>query len=95
MTATVLTAIDLKQYRVFSMICYIGMGLSVIFFLPQAIAVLSPIGFGFLLAGGIAYTIGAILFGIGRKVKWMHSVFHLFVIAGSMLQMITVAFHIL
>ena len=94
-TATVLTAIDLKRYRVFSMVCYIGMGWSVILFLPQTITALSPIGFGFLLAGGIAYTIGAILFGIGRKVKWMHSVFHLFVIAGSMLQMITVAFYVL
>ena len=93
--ATVLTAIDLRRYRVFSMICYIGMGWSVIFFLPQAMEVLGASGFCFLLAGGIAYTIGAILFGIGSKVKWMHSVFHLFVIAGSMLQMITVAFYVL
>ncbi len=94
-TATVLTAIDLRRYRVFSMICYIGMGWSVIFFLPQAMEVLRVSGFYFLLAGGIAYTIGAILFGIGCKVKWMHSVFHLFVIAGSMLQMISVAFYVL
>lgn len=93
--ATVLTAIDLKKYRVFSMICYIGMGWSVIVFLPQTIAVLSPAGFLFLLAGGIAYTVGAILFGLGKRLRWMHCVFHIFVVLGSLLQLITVLFYVL
>lgn len=93
--ATVLTAIDLKKYRVFSMICYIGMGWSVIVFLPQTVAVLSSVGFWFLLAGGIAYTVGAILFGLGKRLRWMHSVFHIFVVLGSMLQLITVLFYVL
>ena len=93
--ATTLTAIDLKQYKVFSMICYVGMGWSVIFFLPQTVAVLGNAGFGFLLAGGIAYTIGAVLFGLGKKLPWMHSVFHIFVVLGSVLQWITVFFYVL
>lgn len=93
--AVTLTAIDLHRYKVFSMICYIGMGWSIIFFLPQALQVLGPWGFGYLLAGGIAYTVGAILFGIGSKVKWMHSVFHIFVILGSVLQAIAVMFFVL
>lgn len=93
--ATTLTAIDLKQNRVFSMICYVGMGWSVIFFLPQTLAVLGNAGFGFLLAGGIAYTIGAVLFGLGKKLPWMHSVFHIFVVLGSVLQWITVFFYVL
>lgn len=88
--AVTLTAIDLKKYKVFSMLCYIGMGWSVIFFLPQTYAVLGAGGFGFLLAGGIAYTIGAVLFGLGSKLRWMHAVFHLFVILGSMLQLVCV-----
>ena len=88
--ATVLTAIDLRAYRVFSMICYIGMGWGIIFFLPQTMQILPPTGFWFLLAGGIAYTIGAILFGMGKRIKWMHSVFHIFVVLGSMLQLITI-----
>jgi len=88
--AVTLTAIDLRKFRVFSMICYIGMGWSVIFFLPQTLAVLGANGFGFLLAGGIAYTVGAILFGLGRKLRWMHAVFHLFVIFGSLLQLICI-----
>lgn len=94
-TATTLTAIDLKKYRVFSMICYIGMGWSIIFFLPQAMDVLSPAGFWILFAGGIAYTIGAVLFGLGKHLKWMHSVFHIFVILGSVLQFITILIYVL
>ena len=93
-TATTLTAIDLKKYRVFSMICYIGMGWSIIFFLPQAMDALSPAGFWILFAGGIAYTIGAVLFGLGKHLKWMHSVFHIFVILGSVLQFITIILYV-
>ena len=92
--AITLTAIDLKKYNVFSMICYIAMGWGIIFFLPQAVEVLGGTGFGFLLAGGIAYTIGAVLFGLGKKIKWMHSIFHIFVILGTVLQMVTIAFYV-
>ena len=88
--AVTLTAIDLKKYTVFSMICYIGLGWSIIFFVPQAVAVLTKPGFMWLLAGGIAYTIGAILYGIGAKKHWMHSVFHIFVVLGSLLQFLAI-----
>ena len=91
--AVTLTAIDLKKYEVFSMICYIGMGWAVIPFWRQTLGVLGPAGFGFLLSGGIAYTIGAILYGIGSKVKWMHSVFHIFVVLGSLLQLVAILFY--
>ena len=93
--AVTLTAIDLKKYNVFSMICYIGMGWAVLPFLPQAMAVLTKPGFYYLLSGGIAYTIGAILYGIGSKKRWFHSVFHIFVVLGSLLQLIAVAFYAL
>ena len=46
-----------------------------------------------LLSGGIAYTIGAVLYGIGGKKKWMHSVFHIFVILGALLQFFAVLFY--
>jgi len=93
--ATVLTAIDLKQYRVFSMICYIGMGWAIIPFAKVVMQVLTKSGFYLLLAGGIAYTIGAVLYGIGSKKKWMHSVFHIFVDIGSLLQFLCVAMYAL
>ena len=91
--AVTLTAIDLKKYNVFSMICYIGMGWAVIPFARQALEVLTMPGFLLLLFGGIAYTIGAVMYGIGSKHKWMHSVFHLFVILGSVLQFFAVFFY--
>ena len=84
--AVTLTAIDLKKYNVFSMICYICMGWAVLPFTGQARHVLGEGGFMLLLSGGIGYTIGAILYGIGSKVRWMHSVFHIFVVLGSLLQ---------
>ena len=90
LTAATLTAIDLKAFRVFSMICYIACGWGIIFFLPQCVAVMTARGFGLLLTGGIAYTVGAILFGLGTKLRWMHSVFHIFVVLGSFFQFLAI-----
>ena len=93
--ATVFTAIDLKKYRVLSMICYIGMGWCIIIATKTAIEALALPGMLWLLAGGIAYSVGAILYGLGVKHKYMHSVFHLFVVAGSILQFICIIFYVL
>ena len=72
------------------MACYVGMGWCVIPFWRQTLQVLTIPGFLLLLSGGIAYTIGAILYGLGKKRKWMHSVFHIFVVLGSVLQFLSV-----
>ena len=93
--ATTLTAIDLKKYNVFSMICYIGMGWAILPFWRQTANVLTQAGFLWLLFGGIAYTIGAILYGIGSKKRWMHSVFHIFVVFGALLQFFAILFYAL
>ena len=94
-TAAVFTAIDLHNYRVLSMICYIGMGWGILLFLPQLMSVIATPGFLLLLAGGIAYTIGAVLYGIGSRKRWMHSVFHVFVLAGSLLQFLSILLYVL
>lgn len=91
--AVTLTAIDLKKFNVFSMICYVGMGWAIAPFIPQTIHALSYSGFMLLLSGGIGYTIGAILYGIGSKVHWMHSVFHIFVVIGSFLHFLSIFFY--
>lgn len=93
--ASSLTAIDLRKFRIFSMICYIFMGWCIIFFIPQAFEVLGKSGFLLILWGGIAYTVGAVLFGIGAKVHWMHSVFHIFVVMGSLLQYLGIILYVL
>ena len=90
--AITLTAIDLEKYNVFSMVCYIGMGWMALLFVPQLTAALTAKGFYWLLAGGIAYTVGAVLYGLGSRKKWLHSVFHIFVVLGSFLQFIAIYF---
>ena len=93
--ATTLTAIDLRKYRVLSMVCYIGLGWAILPFVRQVTEVLTPVGFCLLLLGGISYTIGAVLYGIGSRKKWMHSVFHIFVLLGSILQFFAVLLYAL
>ena len=93
--AITLTAIDLKKYNVFSMSCYIGMGWAILPFLRQVYQLMTPAGFYLLLSGGIAYTIGAVLYGIGSKKHWMHSVFHIFVVLGSLLQFFAIYLRVL
>ena len=94
-TAATLTAIDLKKYRVFSMCCYILMGWSIILFPGKCMQVMTMPGFVLLLVGGIVYTVGAVLYGIGSKRKWFHSVFHIFVVGGSLLQFLSILFYAL
>lgn len=93
--AVVLTAIDLERYKVFSMVCYVGIGWAIVPFWRETLEALTLPGFLFLLSGGIAYTIGAVLYGLGKKKKWMHSIFHIFVVLGSVLQWLAVVFYAL
>ena len=93
--AIVFTAIDLKKYAVLSMICYIGMGWCVVLAADPVLKTIPVPGLIWLLAGGIAYTMGAILYGLGRKHRYMHSVFHLFVLAGSILHFVCIFVYII
>jgi len=81
----VLNSIDLKSTKKFSMICYLVMGWCIIVKFNVLLQGLHRIGLILLLAGGIAYTIGACFYGIGKKKKYMHSIFHMFVLAASIL----------
>lgn len=88
--AVTLTAIDLEKYKLFSMICYLGMGWCIIFSIRTAYIALGETLFWLLLAGGICYTLGAVLFKIGAKIRYFHSVFHIFVLLGSLCHTICV-----
>ena len=90
----ILNAIDLKKYKKFSMICYLGMGWAIIFKANLLPVLLPTGGLVLLVSGGIAYTIGAILYGIGKKHKWMHSVFHLFILLGSLLHFFCILLYV-
>lgn len=92
-----LNAIDLKKYNVFSIICYLTQGWCIILTGKAAIDAIGTKGFFWLLMGGVAYTIGAVLYGIAGKknVRYMHSIFHIFVVMGSFLQFIAILFYVL
>lgn len=90
----VFNSIDLKKYKTFSMICYLAMGWCIIIkgnVLPK---LLGTTGFILLVAGGVVYTIGAVLYGLGKKHKWMHSIFHLACVLGSLLHVLCVLFFV-
>ena len=82
------TAIDLNKYKVFSMVCYMAIGWCIIFKLPLLISAIGWGGFALILGGGILYTIGAILYG--REKPFMHCVFHVFVILGSICHILAI-----
>ena len=89
-----LNAIDLEKYEKISLVLYLVMGWMIVFSIKTLIQKLNPIGFYLLLAGGIAYTIGAILYGIGAKKPYFHSIFHFFVLLASILQFCAVLYAI-
>lgn len=89
-----LNAIDIKKYKLFSMISYLGMGWCVILTANLLPKLLGISGLVLLLLGGIAYTIGAVLYGVGKKKKYIHSVFHLFILLGSILQFFTIMLYV-
>ena len=93
--AATFTAIDLKKYSVLSMVCYIGMGWCIVIAAKTAIEAIALPGLMWLLAGGISYTVGAVLYGLGKKKRYMHSIFHLFVVLGSVLQFVCIAVYVL
>ena len=85
-----LNAIDLRRFRVISMIAYILMGWAIIFVFPVAVLVMARPGLAYVFWGGVSYSVGAILYGIGSKRPWFHSIFHIFVLLGSLLQFLGV-----
>lgn len=83
-------AINLEKYKKISMVCYLLMGWMVIFTLKPAIDAVTAKGMIILAIGGILYTVGAIIYGIGKYKKYMHSVWHFFVLGGSIVQFFTI-----
>lgn len=89
-----LNSIDLKKYRIFSMICYLVMGWCIIVKINILPTLLGMKGFLLLLAGGIIYTLGACFYGIGRKHKYIHTVFHICVLVGNFLQFLCILLYV-
>ena len=93
--AITLTAIDLDRYKYFSLACYIILGWIGIIAVIPAVRALGAGGSILFLAGGISYTLGSVLYMIGKKKRYGHSVFHIFILLGSLLHLFAVVFYVL
>ena len=90
-----LNAIDLEKYHRFSAFCYLLMGWSIVLAWKAAPYVASKGGLWLLFAGGIAYTVGSLFYYLLEKTRYMHSVFHLFVVAGSIFHFLYILLYII
>lgn len=89
-----LTVINLERFKKLSMICYIGMGWAVVFAFQPLAEALDPTGLLLMLAGGVAYMLGLIFYA-WKRCRYMHSVWHFFVLAGSALHFISIFLYVL
>ena len=91
----VFNAIDLEKFSKISFICYLVMGWAVVMAIKPIIASVAKGGLILLLAGGITYSLGAVFYALGAKKKYIHSVWHVFVIIGSVLHFFSVFFYVI
>ncbi len=90
-----LTAINLEKFKVLGMIFYIALGWCILPVLPKLLTIMGKGGVIFLFLGGVSYTVGAVLYGVGKKKRYMHSVFHIFIVVGSLLHFFCILFYVL
>ena len=93
-TAIAMNVINLDRFEKFTLIIYVVMGWTAVTVLKDIVFALSLPAFLLLLAGGISYTVGLIFYKMHR-IRYMHSVWHLFVTMGSLLHFLCVVIYVL
>lgn len=80
-----LNSINIQKYKKLSMVLYLAMGWMILFTIKSLVKSVDIACIYLMLSGGFIYTIGTIFYVIGKKKKYMHSIFHFFVLAASIL----------
>lgn len=93
-TGIILKLFFTGRFDLVSTLMYVFMGWIIVFDLGSLIDKSSPDGLFWLVAGGVAYTLGAILYSI-KKIKFNHAIFHVFVLLGAFCHFVSVYFYIL
>ncbi len=83
-----------KRYEKWSLLLYLGMGWLVLIAIKPMLSSVESGGLWLLLAGGVAYTLGAAFYA-WEKLDYNHAIWHLFVLAGSLLHFLSVFFYLL
>ena len=86
---TIVSFIHLKEHSNLETFCFVGMGLSVLVAFKPLMDSVSAAAVIWLIAEGVSYITGAVFYSLNKK-KYMHSVFHFFVLAGSVCHIIAV-----
>ena len=84
-----------KTVKKLSLITYLAMGWSALVAIVPIIQNIHPMGILWTLIGGIMYTAGVYFFIRGKRTKYFHSIWHLFILAGSLTQFIAIIFYII
>ncbi|MBE7375782.1 PAQR family membrane homeostasis protein TrhA [Pseudomonas lopnurensis] len=84
-----------SEARVLSLVIYAVMGWIVLVAVKPLLAALGGAGFAWLLAGGICYTVGILFFVFDDRFRHWHGIWHLFVMAGSLLHFIAILFYVI
>ena len=90
----VLNAVNLERFRRFSLVCYICMGWAIVFTIKPIIQNIALPGVVLLITGGVVYTIG-VIFYVLKRYRYMHSIWHLFVLGGSVCHYLSVLLYVL
>ncbi len=91
----VFNSIDVKKWQKLSMVLYVLMGWSLVFMFNHVIAKVPPKGLALLIGGGLFYTIGIIFFAIDTRIKYMHYIWHIFVLLGTITQYFFILFYVI
>ena len=86
---TIVSFIHLKEHSNFETLCFVGMGLSILIAFKPLIDTVSTAAVIWIVAEGVCYITGAAFYSLNKK-RYMHSVFHFFVLAGSICHIIAV-----
>ena len=92
----VFNSINIKKFAILSMVDYICMGWCVLISFWPLASSLDLTGLFLLIGGGLAYTLGAVLYGLGsKKSQWFHVVFHFFCLIGTFLMFFSIYFYVI
>ena len=91
----VFTSINMSKFKIPGLLLYLVMGWVVVFSLNTLYAGISHSALKYMISAGIIYTVGALLYCIGKKIKYMHSVFHVFVLVASFLFYLSIINYVL
>lgn len=91
----VFNSIDVDKFQTVSVILNLVVGWIVIIAFKALLTALGWPGVILLISGGVLYSVGAFLYTIGKKIKFMHSIFHFFVVAGSICHFFSIFFYVI